>query len=114
MAGCEPAVNNLYPSVKFPVSRGTPSISPYCTWFHGDVDEIRPPYISPTVFTILLTEKEKVTISSILTNVYLFQPLPLSQENIVVRINENSEFNFLKHCQIHESIIIPPSFFLVS
>lgn len=40
IAGCDPAVNNLYPSVKYPVPRGTPSIAPYCTWFYGDSDKI--------------------------------------------------------------------------
>lgn len=44
MAGCEPAVNNLYPPIEYPVSRGTPSISSYCTWFYGDMDAIAPPY----------------------------------------------------------------------
>ncbi|KAK7571973.1 hypothetical protein V9T40_014445 [Parthenolecanium corni] len=52
VAGCEPAVNNLHPSIKFPVPRGTPSISPYCTWFHGDNDELCPPYCKTEVFTI--------------------------------------------------------------
>lgn len=54
MAGCEPTVNNLYPPIEYPVSKGTPSISPYCTWFHGDCDVVTPPYKPPQVFTFSL------------------------------------------------------------
>lgn len=43
-----------------------------------------------------------------------FQPTPLSKENIIVRINEDAEFNFLRYHQIIENTVIPPSFFLVS
>lgn len=41
VAGCDPTVNNLYPPIEYPVPRGTPSISPYCNWFHGDCDTIQ-------------------------------------------------------------------------
>lgn len=53
IAGCEPAVNNLYPPIEYPVSRGTPSISSYCTWFHGDKDVVTPHLNRPQVFHIL-------------------------------------------------------------
>ncbi|KAK7602865.1 hypothetical protein V9T40_006839, partial [Parthenolecanium corni] len=62
--GCEPAVNNLYPSIKFPVSRGTPSISPYCTWFHGDINEIHPPYWKPKVIKVCVIEMSQTDVSS--------------------------------------------------
>jgi len=42
IAGCEPIVNNLYPPIEYPVPRGTPSIAPYVTWFHGDCDVVKP------------------------------------------------------------------------
>lgn len=42
IAGREPVVNNLYPPIEYPIPRGTPSISPYCTWFYGDSDKIEP------------------------------------------------------------------------
>jgi fatty acid synthase len=34
MAGPIPQVSKLYPAVQFPVSRGTPSISPLVSWDH--------------------------------------------------------------------------------
>jgi hypothetical protein len=36
MAGPVPQVSKLYPAVQFPVSRGTPSISPLVSWNHTD------------------------------------------------------------------------------
>ncbi|XP_033608867.1 fatty acid synthase [Cryptotermes secundus] len=36
MAGALPKVSKLYPSVQFPVSRGTPSISPLVSWNHTE------------------------------------------------------------------------------
>ncbi|XP_063988184.1 fatty acid synthase-like [Diachasmimorpha longicaudata] len=34
--GLQPVISNLYPEVKFPVSRGTPMISPLVKWEHSD------------------------------------------------------------------------------
>ncbi|XP_034946083.1 fatty acid synthase [Chelonus insularis] len=34
--GLQPQISNLYPEVKFPVSRGTPMISPLIRWEHSD------------------------------------------------------------------------------
>jgi hypothetical protein len=36
MAGPVPQVSMLYPAVHFPVSRGTPSISPLVSWDHTE------------------------------------------------------------------------------
>jgi hypothetical protein len=36
MAGCLPQVSKLYPAVQFPVSRGTPSVSPLVSWNHTE------------------------------------------------------------------------------
>ena len=36
MAGPVPQVSKLYPAVHFPVSRGTPSISPLVNWEHTE------------------------------------------------------------------------------
>jgi fatty acid synthase, animal type len=36
MNGLELPVNNLYPPVEFPVSRGTPMISPLMGWDHAE------------------------------------------------------------------------------
>jgi hypothetical protein len=36
MAGLTPQVSKLYPAVQFPVSRGTPSISPLVSWDHTE------------------------------------------------------------------------------
>lgn len=34
-AGAEPSIEKMYPSVSFPVSRGTPMISPLVEWDHS-------------------------------------------------------------------------------
>ncbi|XP_020298388.1 fatty acid synthase-like [Pseudomyrmex gracilis] len=34
--GCQPQVANLYPPIQFPVSRGTPMISPLIKWDHSE------------------------------------------------------------------------------
>ncbi|KAJ8675796.1 hypothetical protein QAD02_011582 [Eretmocerus hayati] len=34
--GVQPQLSNLYPEIKYPVSRGTRSISPYIKWEHSD------------------------------------------------------------------------------
>lgn len=36
IAGCQPKLHNLYPAVEFPVSRGTPMISPLVRWEHSE------------------------------------------------------------------------------
>nr|XP_018901189.1 PREDICTED: fatty acid synthase-like [Bemisia tabaci] len=36
LAGLEPQIENLYPPVQFPVSRGTPSLSTLVTWDHHE------------------------------------------------------------------------------
>lgn len=36
IAGMQPKVNKLMPTVVFPVSRGTPMISPLVRWQHSD------------------------------------------------------------------------------
>jgi fatty acid synthase, animal type len=36
VAGMQPKVNKLMPTVVFPVSRGTPMISPLVRWQHSD------------------------------------------------------------------------------
>lgn len=38
IAGCEPTVNALFSKVNYPVSRGTPSLAPFCDWFHEDIN----------------------------------------------------------------------------
>jgi fatty acid synthase, animal type len=36
MNGLEVPINNLYPRIEFPVSRGTPMISPMIGWDHSE------------------------------------------------------------------------------
>ncbi|KAK3908916.1 Fatty acid synthase [Frankliniella fusca] len=36
VAGCQPKLQKLYPAVEFPVSRGTPMISPLVRWEHSE------------------------------------------------------------------------------
>ncbi|XP_034230761.1 fatty acid synthase-like [Thrips palmi] len=36
IAGCQPKLHKLYPDVEFPVSRGTPMISPLVRWEHSE------------------------------------------------------------------------------
>lgn len=64
IAGREPVVNNLYPPIEYPVPRGTPSISPYCTWFHGDSD-VTEPYNKPLRV-------------SYIEHIFIFQPTSLA------------------------------------
>lgn len=40
LAGCEPNINEIFPKITYPVPRGTPSISPYCTWHHEETSAV--------------------------------------------------------------------------
>lgn len=39
-AGLQPKIENLYPPISYPVSRGTPSLQPLIEWDHSDEWEI--------------------------------------------------------------------------
>lgn len=73
IAGCEPAVNKLYPPIEYPVSRGTPSISSYCSWFHGDRDAVAPHLNRAKVFHTFhfSLAKLKITCQLLLTLKFL-------------------------------------------
>lgn len=39
-AGLQPKIENLYPPISYPVSRGTPSLQPLVEWNHSDEWEV--------------------------------------------------------------------------
>lgn len=78
-------MNELYPKVEYPVSRGTPNTASVATWDHS----------------------RKWDVPGILTD------SPLSEEVFKVKISRGCDYMFLTAHQIKNHYIIPPSFYMV-
>ncbi|XP_065211044.1 fatty acid synthase-like [Planococcus citri] len=85
IAGCDLNVNALYPPIQYPVSRETPSVAPLANWQHSAPD----------------------------AGVSFFDPVGShSGDPIVVQVNDDSPYYYLKDHQINNHIMLPASFYL--
>lgn len=69
MQGLQPQVSAIYPPISFPVSRGTPMISPLVKWEHTED------------WTVAIFEKKK--------------KLKSGERDVTIRVNENSNWKFV-------------------
>jgi fatty acid synthase len=82
MAGSVPQVSKLYPTVPFPVSRGTPSISPLVNWEHTENWHILDEVTVVSNFCESYREKERRKLGKFLlpyvkNNTYFFDKVKL-------------------------------------
>lgn len=85
IAGCQPDVNAIFPTLEYPAPRGTPSISPLATWDH----------------------------SLVCTTISPMADKPLSQLFIPVKLSKGNEYSFIKAHRVKGYEVIPPSLYLV-
>ncbi|KAK7602868.1 hypothetical protein V9T40_006842 [Parthenolecanium corni] len=84
IAGCQPDVNAIFPTLEYPAPRGTPSISPLATWDH----------------------------SLVCTTISPMADKPLSQLFIPVKLSKGNEYSFIKAHRVKGYEVIPPSLYL--
>nr|XP_003703606.1 PREDICTED: fatty acid synthase [Megachile rotundata] len=85
-AGLQPQLANIYPHVEFPVSRGTPMISPYIKWEHSD-DWFVPVY----------TQRQKIT----------------TTERTVAIALKDENYEYMMHHVIDGRNLIPATGYLI-
>ncbi|XP_017888250.2 fatty acid synthase-like, partial [Ceratina calcarata] len=85
-AGLQPQLANLYPYVEFPVSRGTPMISPYVRWEHSE-----------DLFVLKLGSSENIT---------------TAERNVEIVIS-NNDFKYMAHHVIDGRNLLPATGYLV-
>ncbi|XP_076681300.1 fatty acid synthase-like [Andrena cerasifolii] len=84
--GLQPQLQNLYPPVSFPVSRGTPMISPLVKWEH-----------TKDWFVPVYKQSQKITSSERLVNIDL----------------NNESFEYMAHHVIDGRNLVPPTGYLM-
>ncbi|XP_076761434.1 fatty acid synthase-like [Xylocopa sonorina] len=84
-AGLQPQFTNIYPQVEFPVSRGTPMVSPHIKWEHSE-----------NWFTASYSQQEK----------------NIAEQKINVNLQSDT-YNYMVHYKIDGKNLIPPSGYLI-
>ncbi|XP_076761887.1 fatty acid synthase-like [Xylocopa sonorina] len=85
-AGLQPQLSNLYPRVEFPVSRGTPMISPYIKWEH-----------SSDFFVPTFTQRQKIAIA---------------ERTIEISVHDDA-YEYMTHHVIDGRNLIPATGYLI-